>query len=89
MKCLRLKIYGTVQGVFFRQRTMEKARELGVNGTVKNCPDGSVEVQAEAQPEIMEQFIEWCRKGPSRAQVSTLDIHEETVHNFDDFRIIR
>ena len=39
----RVRVSGRVQGVFFRDSTREKARELGLSGYVKNTPDGDVE----------------------------------------------
>ena len=65
---------GKVQGVWFRACTQEQALQLGLSGWVKNCPDGTVEIHAEGEKETLEPFIDWCRKGPPAAQVSTLDI---------------
>ena len=40
---VKLRISGRVQGVCFRHYTRETAMQNGVNGWVRNCPDGSVE----------------------------------------------
>jgi acylphosphatase len=87
LKAYNLKIHGLVQGVFFRKHTKEKAIELGINGTVKNCPDGTVEVFAEGNIEVMEQFIAWCHVGPKGASVLKIDIHEAPLKNFREFII--
>ena len=71
---VHLIAYGKVQGVCYRAGTREKALQLGLCGWVKNCPDGTVEIHAEGEKEILEMFINWCRKGPPAAQVSSLDI---------------
>ena len=38
----RLTVYGRVQGVFYRDWTVENACELGLAGWVRNQPDGTV-----------------------------------------------
>ena len=38
-----VRVTGRVQGVFFRAWAQGQARELGVSGWIRNCPDGSVE----------------------------------------------
>jgi len=71
---VHLIAHGKVQGVWYRAGTREQALQLGLSGWAKNCPDGTVEIHAEGEKEILEMFINWCRKGPPAAQVSSLDI---------------
>ena len=71
---VHLIAHGKVQGVWYRAGTREQALQLGLSGWAKNCPDGTVEIHAEGEKEILELFINWCRKGPPAAQVSSLDI---------------
>ena len=82
-----LRIYGLVQGVFFRRSAHEKANELGISGYVRNCEDGSVEIFAEGEIDRMKVFIEWCNLGPKRASVERLDINELPLKNFSGFFI--
>ena len=89
MKAIHLKIYGRVQGVFFRKHTREKAVELGLSGSVCNCQDGSVEIYAEGMEQAIEDFVQWCHHGPSRAFVEKVDIHETTLKNYTNFVILR
>ena len=56
---LTLRIYGTVQGVFFRQSTQEKAQELNLTGFVRNERDGSVYVEAEGDPPSLGKLREF------------------------------
>jgi acylphosphatase len=44
---IKIKVFGYVQGVFFRYTTRKVARTLGLKGFVKNLPDGSVYIEAE------------------------------------------
>jgi acylphosphatase len=88
MVCKRIFVYGHVQGVFFRKHTREIARELGVKGTVRNCADGSVMIEACASEPVLNRFIEWCRQGPPAAHVTRVDIHTMPVKNFSSFDIV-
>lgn len=63
-KSIIIKVSGKVQNVGFRLYTKKAAKNLDVNGYVKNLPDGSVYIEAEAEDYIIDQFVEWCRKGP-------------------------
>jgi acylphosphatase len=68
----RVEIHGRVQGVGFRAWTVHRARQFGLRGTVRNLSDGSVEVDAAGQPEVMDQFLELLRRGPALAAVREL-----------------
>jgi acylphosphatase len=80
-------VSGVVQGVFFRASTSDKAKELGVRGTVRNEPDGSVRIEAEGTDEALERFLDWCRVGPPAAVVENLEVTEGVVRGLDDFRV--
>jgi len=84
---LNIKVTGKVQGVWFRQSTLEEAQKLGVKGFVRNEPDYSVYIEAEGSEEQLKEFIEWCRKGPQLARVDKLETTESAVKNFTEFKI--
>jgi acylphosphatase len=48
---------GRVQGVFFRATTREVAERFAVTGYVRNLPDGTVELVAEGESEVLDAFI--------------------------------
>ncbi len=73
-KAARLLISGRVQGVAFRAYTEREAGSLGVKGWVRNLPDGRVEAHLEGDPSAVEKMIEWCRRGPSHARVTGVEI---------------
>ena len=50
IKHFDITVQGKVQGVWFRDSTMKEAKRLGINGFVRNEPDGSVYVEAEGAP---------------------------------------
>ncbi|HMI30656.1 MAG TPA: acylphosphatase, partial [Candidatus Limnocylindrales bacterium] len=71
-------VHGRVQGVGFRAFVHGSAETLGVAGTVKNCPDGSVRVEAEGPREILDQLVHLLREGPPAARVTR--VAEEWGH---------
>ena len=89
MQTVHLVIKGKVQGVFFRASTKEKANELGIKGWVKNMPDGNVEVLAAGNKDQLENFIEWCRRGPTQAIVSDVIVSNAEESFLNEFRIIK
>lgn len=60
--------------VGFRYFTRKRARELGVKGSVRNLPDGSVEVMASAPDEIFNGFLKELKSGPSGAYVKDVEV---------------
>ncbi len=73
----RVFVSGRVQGVFFRDSCRRLALELGVSGSAANLPDGRVEVELEGDPHAVLQLVAWCRHGPTRADVTKIEIIEE------------
>ena len=82
-----LSISGKVQGVFFRAWTREQAERLGVNGWVRNCPDGHVEAHVEGDEAAVAQMIECLRQGPTSAKVEAIRIWDADTFDFDDFEV--
>jgi acylphosphatase len=89
MQTVYLKIFGTVQGVFFRQSTQQKALQLGIRGWVRNCDDDTVEAEAEGGEEALKNFVEWCHHGPSRAVVTKVEIKNIDLKNYSRFEVRR
>jgi len=87
IKC-HVLVSGRVQGVFFRQNTLERAKALGLKGWVRNTKDGKVEAVFEGEKEKIERILEWMKKGPPLARVDGLEIEWENFKGeFDDFEI--
>ena len=87
LQTLSIIITGKVQGVFYRQCTKEKAKELNISGIVRNLPDDTVQIIASGTAEKLETLIEWCWKGPSRARVTGIKQEIRAFQEFDSFRI--
>ena len=73
----RVVIRGQVQGVFFRAETRERARSLGLRGSVRNMPDGTVAAVFEGERERIESILVWCRRGPALARVDEVEVQWE------------
>lgn len=74
MKVVKLKIYGRVQGVFFRQSATHHAKKLGLSGWARNVGDGTVEILAQGEDASLQKFIQWCHRGPILAKVEKVEI---------------
>ncbi|KAK4757697.1 hypothetical protein SAY87_018998 [Trapa incisa] len=73
-KTVRVTIKGRVQGVFYRDWTVESASQLGLNGWVRNRRDGSVEALFSGKPDLVDEMEQRCRRGPPHAMVTALQI---------------
>ena len=69
VKKVTITVHGRVQGVFYRDSTRRMAGGLGLVGTVRNLPDGDVEIVAEGPGDSLEALVQWCRVGPPAAVV--------------------
>ena len=70
----RYLISGRVQGVGFRYFTEAAAARDGIDGWVRNTPDGRVEIAAEGDADAMERFEHSIRLGPGGARVSHVEV---------------
>jgi acylphosphatase len=80
-------VSGRVQGVFFRSDARDRARSLQVAGWIRNVPDGTVEAVFEGEAERVESMVKWCRRGPSGAQVESVDVSREEPRGESGFAI--
>lgn len=86
---LGVRISGRVQGVGFRRWTEKQAGRLGVSGTVRNLPDGTVEVHARGPAARIREFRERLGDGPWMARVDGVrEIPVELDADADGFRIL-
>lgn len=89
MKHYTIRVYGKVQGVFYRASSQEKAAELGLTGWVKNEVDGSVLIGAEGPEDKLQDFISWCHKGPTKASVEKVTYAEDELQEYESFEVKR
>ena len=84
-KSAEVKLFGKVQGVFFRDSAKKKADELKIKGYAQNKPDGTVLIEAQGEEEALDDFLEWCGQGPELARVDKIEevISNESKDYFD------
>ena len=87
MASYQIIIEGRVQGVGFRYSAKRTAEALGINGWIKNDPNGSVSIKAEGEEKKLNQFIDWCKQGPPGAIVQNVKANETPEEHFKGFNI--
>lgn len=78
-------IEGHVQGVFFREWTFKRARELGVRGWVRNRTDGRVEIYAIGEEAALDRFIALLHRGSPASRVDNVLCSDAAVEAIDGF----
>lgn len=67
-------VHGRVQGVGYRMFAVAQARALGLDGYVRNLPDGrTVEVVAEGARSTLDELLLRLQRGPRGAHVERVD----------------
>jgi len=88
MICVRVRVSGKVQGVYYRAFTQTNARELGIKGWVRNIPGGGVEAVLEGERKMVGKLLARIKTGPSQALVSGMEMSEVQCKGFEDFEIV-
>ena len=73
----RLTVHGRVQGVWYRNWTVNAAQDLGLTGWVRNRYDGTVEIHAEGEEEGLDRLATLAQDGPPAADV--LEVRRSVV----------
>lgn len=77
IRTVTVRIEGRVQNVYFRAWTYETAQALGLNGSVRNREDGSVEAVFSGPPAVVAEMLELCKDGSPDAVVEAVRIMHE------------
>lgn len=86
--CLHFLVKGKVQGVFFRDTTRGKAKELNLVGWIRNLNDGNVEGIVCGESDQVDQLCKWLWSGPPSAAVDDVQLDEIDFEAHEDFTII-
>ncbi len=88
IKRIIIKIYGSVQGVFFRVNCADEAKKLNLVGWTRNEPDGSVRILAEGEEDNLKKLVLYCQSGPKFAKVDRVEVGwSEATGEFVEFMI--
>ena len=87
-RSVRVFIEGAVQGIFFRQFVKDAADRVGVNGFVRNLPDGRVECYFEGGENEVIEIVKICQVGPKHAQIRNIKVTEEKFQDLLGFKIL-
>lgn len=86
--CLHSYVAGLVQGVYYRDSTQRKAKELNLTGWVRNLADGRVEVLACGEETAVRALEQWLWQGPPRAKVDNLISTVQDWQLLVDFKVV-
>lgn len=84
----RLTVRGRVQGVGYRYSAVNMAAKFGINGVVKNLPNGSVYMEIEGSELSVKLMTDWCRVGPGTGRVDSVEVDEGAVKGYTSFRVL-
>jgi acylphosphatase len=78
-------IHGDVQGVGFRATAMHYAQQLKLDGIVRNCPDGTVEMYAQGDRKDLETLLAQLKVSH---RITSIDTEFNSVEkSYDGFKI--
>ncbi len=84
---VRATVRGDVQGVGYRDATLQRARQLGLMGWVRNGENGDVLVHAEGPEQVVEELVSFLENGPASARVAEVTIEQVKVEGHEQFAI--
>ncbi len=89
MESYRFIIHGKVQHVYYRKFVSQALQRLGVQGYVRNLPDGTVEVVARVYDDQYDAVIAVLEEGSPMSEVKKIEseILEEDDLLYDGFEI--
>ena len=85
----KIEVSGLVQGVGFRWFVKEEADLLGLSGTARNLPGGSVEVNVEGGRDLIEKLIATLKEGNRSSRVEQVSVIWSIAQGkFNNFSIL-
>lgn len=72
-------VEGRVQGVGFRGFCMIRAQRYKLTGTVKNLPNGMVEIYVQGEDDNINKFLDEIEKGDRFIRVDNISVKPSAV----------
>ncbi len=85
MDCMKIKIYGRVQGVGLRNRIKKFCAKSKINGYVKNCSDGSVLIVTSEKK--ADELIKWLKKNKGFSKIKEIKTEKSAEKNLSGFEV--
>jgi acylphosphatase len=86
---VHIRVYGRVQGVYYRNFTRRNALRLNLTGWVRNRPDGTVEATAAGEQKQLLEFVAALEQGPPKARVDNIEVAwQKSTSAYSDFQIM-
>ena len=87
-KRVRVCYSGRVQGVGFRYTVLDVALKFNIFGWVKNLTDGRVELLAEAEEDVLKDFLNNIKSGILKGYIRDIkETYSEPTNEFKKFDI--
>jgi len=85
---VRAVVRGRVQMVGFRAFVQRYAAQLGLGGSVRNAPDGTVVCELQGPREAVAQMVTRLNEGPMHARVDRVDVeHLDPIADAPSLRV--
>lgn len=88
MNAVKIIVTGVVQGVGFRYFCYREASEYNICGYAKNLFNGDVEIFAQGEPGLLNDFIKRVKTGPRGSVVKSVHIEQAVpLNDLESFSI--
>ncbi|GAB3502103.1 acylphosphatase [Spirosoma knui] len=88
-KNIIIHVSGQLGGTLFRQEARQKGEKLGLVGHAQIEPNGDLRIDAEGNPEALDQLVDWCKTGPDGTEVQNVQVSDGELQGFDRFMEMR
>jgi len=88
VRAVKIIVKGLVQGIGFRYYCYRAATELSINGYAKNLFNGDVEVFAQGEKGLINDFIKKINTGSPYSKVTSVHVEEKKYDdNIKSFKV--